>query len=216
MTTAARPTFDPARGYDSKAPTLQYSSRDLAAHTKLKFRQTGQLTKEELENVDLKEELLKAEREHFEKIQGEQLREAGAAGENQYAETRRRLLLETAALDKDDSDDDSDDDISSDEEEEEDDTAALLLELEKIKKERAEEKERMELEKMESAERQRQEEAMNGNPLLRKDFSVKRRWDDDVIFKNQARGVDDKPKKRFINDTLRSDFHRKFMNKYVK
>lgn len=202
--------------YDSKAPTLQYSSRDLAAHTKLKFRQTGQLTKEELENVDLKEELLKAEREHFEKIQGEQLREAGAAGENQYAETRRRLLLETAALDKDDSDDDSDDDISSDEEEEEDDTAALLLELEKIKKERAEEKERMELEKMESAERQRQEEAMNGNPLLRKDFSVKRRWDDDVIFKNQARGVDDKPKKRFINDTLRSDFHRKFMNKYVK
>ncbi|CAG8630577.1 6357_t:CDS:2, partial [Dentiscutata heterogama] len=205
----ARPTFDPARGYDSKAPTLQYSSRDLAAHTKLKFRQTGQLTKEELENIDLKEELLKAEREHFEKIQGEQLREAGAAGENQYAETRRRLLLETAALDKDDSDDDSDDDISSVKQ-------IVKFGLEKIKKERAEEKERMELEKMESAERQRQEEAMNGNPLLRKDFSVKRRWDDDVIFKNQARGVDDKPKKRFINDTLRSDFHRKFMNKYVK
>ncbi|CAG8461687.1 24341_t:CDS:2 [Dentiscutata erythropus] len=199
MTTAARPTFDPARGYDSKAPTLQYSSRDLAAHTKLKFRQTGQLTKEELENLDLKEELLKAEREHFEKKQSEQLREAGAAGENQYAETRRRLLLETAALDKDDSDDDSDDDISR---------------VGKNQK-RACRRERKN-EKMESAERQRQEEAMNGNPLLRKDFSVKRRWDDDVIFKNQARGVDDKPKKRFINDTLRSDFHRKFMNKYVK
>ncbi|KAF0445426.1 Cwf15/Cwc15 cell cycle control protein [Gigaspora margarita] len=79
MTTAARPTIT---RYDSKAPTLQYSSRDLAAHTKLKFRQTGQLTKEELENIDLKEELLKAKREHFEKIQGEQLREAGAVGEN--------------------------------------------------------------------------------------------------------------------------------------
>ena len=36
-----------------------------------------------------------------------------------------------------------------------------------------------------------------GNPLLNmgpKDFTVKRRWDDDVIFKNQAKGVDDKPK----------------------
>ncbi|KAF0355544.1 Cwf15/Cwc15 cell cycle control protein [Gigaspora margarita] len=91
MTTATRPTFD---------------------------LQTGQLTKEELENIDLKEELLKAEREHFEKIQGEQLRKA----------------------------------VFSDKEEEEDDTAALLLELEKIKKEGAEEKERMELEKMEFAE----------------------------------------------------------------
>ncbi|KAF0442647.1 hypothetical protein F8M41_003635 [Gigaspora margarita] len=48
--------------------------------------------------------------------------------------------------------DDSDDDILSDEEEEEDDIAALLLELEKIKKECAEKKEKMELEKMESAE----------------------------------------------------------------
>ncbi|CAJ0642551.1 5384_t:CDS:2 [Entrophospora sp. SA101] len=129
MTTAARPTFDPARGNDSKAPTFQYSSRDLSAHTKLKYS----------------------------------------------------------------------------DEEEEDDTAALLAELEKIKKERTEERE------------QRQEEIMTGNPLIaNKDFNVRRRWDDDVIFKNQARGVEDNPKKRFINDTLRSDFHRKFMNKYVK
>jgi hypothetical protein len=41
------------------------------------------------------------------------------------------------------------------------------------------------------------------------------RWDDDVIFKNQARGVDDQPKKRFINDMLRSDFHKKFLHKYI-
>ncbi|KAF0341942.1 Cwf15/Cwc15 cell cycle control protein [Gigaspora margarita] len=84
MTTAARPTLT---RYDNKAPTLQYRK----------------LTKEELKNIDLKEELLKAKREHFEKIQGKQLREAGAAGDNQYAETQHQLLLETAALDKDDS-----------------------------------------------------------------------------------------------------------------
>lgn len=41
---------------------------------------------------------------------------------------------------------------------------------------------------------------------------MKRRWDDDVIFKNQARGTDDKNKKKeFVNDLLRSDFHKRFM-----
>ena len=45
-------------------------------------------------------------------------------------------------------------------------------------------------------------------------FSIKRRWDDDVVFKNQAR---DEPnaKKRFINDTVRSDFHIKFLKRYI-
>ena len=43
------------------------------------------------------------------------------------------------------------------------------------------------------------------------------RWDDDVVFKNCAKGVDEARKeKRFINDTLRSEFHKKFMEKYVK
>lgn len=68
---------------------------------------------------------------------------------------------------------------------------------------------------------------------------MKRRWDDDVVFKNQARGTEDKNKKKeFVNvsfacspmffcriykctnlcfqDMLRSDFHRRFMSKYVR
>lgn len=50
------------------------------------------------------------------------------------------------------------------------------------------------------------------NPKSATDFSVRRRWDDDVIFKNQARGTDDRNKKKeFVNDLLRSDFHKKFM-----
>ena len=45
-------------------------------------------------------------------------------------------------------------------------------------------------------------------------FAVKRRWDDDLIFKNQAAGVNEKPKKgEFVNDLLRSEFHKKFMLK---
>jgi protein CWC15 len=107
----------------------------------------------------------------------------------------------------------------SSESEDEDDTAALYAELAKIKAERAAEKARQEGE-AEAQQREERDKAMaTGNPLLStgpKDFNVKRRWDDDVIFKNQARGVDDKPKNRFVNDMLRSDFHRKFLNKYVK
>lgn len=44
MTTAARPTFEPARGgggrgeKDLSALSKQYSSRDLPGHTKLKYR----------------------------------------------------------------------------------------------------------------------------------------------------------------------------------
>lgn len=41
------------------------------------------------------------------------------------------------------------------------------------------------------------------------------RWDDDVVFKNQDRGETKTPK-RFINDTIRNDFHRKFLHKYMK
>jgi hypothetical protein len=37
------------------------------------------------------------------------------------------------------------------------------------------------------------------------------RWDDDVVFKNQARGTEDKKPKEFVNDLLRSDFHKRFM-----
>ena len=44
MTTAARPTFEPARGGSGKgendlsALSKQYSSRDLPSHTRLKYR----------------------------------------------------------------------------------------------------------------------------------------------------------------------------------
>lgn len=33
-------------------------------------------------------------------------------------------------------------------------------------------------------------------------FEMKRRWDDDVVFKNQDRGAP-KKQQRFINDTIR-------------
>lgn len=44
---------------------------------------------------------------------------------------------------------------------------------------------------------------------------MKRSWDDDVVFRNQTRG-EPKAQRRFINDTIRSDFHRRFLEKYVR
>ena len=125
-------------------------------------------------------------------------------------------------MDKDDScsEDEEEDDDDSDDDSDEDDTAELMKELEKIKQERQQEQEKAELLAKEQEEREMEERAMTGNPLLdhgnassssTATASVKRRWDDDVIFKNQTRGVSDKPEKRFINDMLRSDFHRKYV-----
>lgn len=41
------------------------------------------------------------------------------------------------------------------------------------------------------------------------------RWDEDVVFKNQAKG-EPKQAKRFINDTIRNDFHKRFLQRYIR
>jgi protein CWC15 len=143
---------------------------------------------------------------------------------------RRKILEDSKELDQESELDEDDEryvvlngwwtNFSDDSEsEDEDDTAALYAELQKIKTERAAEKAKQEAEVAAKDQEERDRTLATGNPLLNsgpKDFNVKRRWDEDVIFKNQARGVDEKPKNRFINDMLRSDFHKKFLNKYVK
>ena len=40
-------------------------------------------------------------------------------------------------------------------------------------------------------------------------------WDDDVVFRNQTRTEPKKPR-RFVNDTVRRDFHRRFLTKYIQ
>jgi protein CWC15 len=201
MTSAHRPTFDPARGKANTAITMQTSVRDMASHTTLKFRQPGQVTEDEAARLDLRQQLLEAERAHF----------AQLGQKDKVLETK---LQQAALLDKEE---ESSEEESS-EEEDEDDTEELMRELEKIKRERAQEKEQAALNEQAEYEQKKQEQMMTGNPLLRlgqDDFSVKRRWDEDVVFKNQAK-MDEQPKKRFVNDLLRSDFHRKFMQKYVR
>merc|ERR1719506_3290009 len=103
---------------------------------------------------------------------------------------------------------------SDGDDDDDEDTEELMRELAKIKKEREEEEERKKEEQRKDEERSRREEVMKGNPLVHENVSLKRSWDDDTVFKNQARTAP-KEKTRYINDAVRSDFHKKFMQKYV-
>jgi len=64
MSTSGRPTWNPIKGMDlnsqgnrAHAPIKQFSSREMPAHTKLKFRQTGQNSVSEITKRDLLKEL---------------------------------------------------------------------------------------------------------------------------------------------------------------
>ncbi|KAF5375507.1 hypothetical protein D9615_009183 [Tricholomella constricta] len=249
MSTAHRPTWDPAQAKDVKGGSRQFSVRDMAAHTKLKFRQQGQTSTDEVKKRDLRAELLAAEQEaknKKRKAEGKPPLPVEGGPADDEANKRRKLLQEALDMDKDDDDDEEDDkkadkdeeggsdEDDSDEEDDEDDTAELLRELEKIKRERAEEKSRLEQEESATTAAARDAEIATGNPLLNLaaalgqqtpsginttvpgTFSVKRRWDDDLIFKNQAMDTRDKGQGHFVNDLLRTEFHKKFMAKFIK
>ncbi|KAG1753221.1 Cwf15 Cwc15 cell cycle control protein [Suillus lakei] len=197
MSTAHRPTWDPAQARDVKGGSRQFSVRDMAAHTKLKFRQAGQTS----------------------------------VGDGTEANKRRKLLEEALELDKDDDDDDDEkeegaesrgqengEEQDEEESDEEDETAELMRELEKIKKERAEEKARQEREQNASAAVAREAEIATSNPLLNlaaalgQSPGVNTTY---LIFKNQAANQKDKSG-QFVNDLLRTEFHKKFMAKFIK
>ncbi|PYH43112.1 spliceosome-associated CWC15 family protein [Aspergillus saccharolyticus JOP 1030-1] len=235
MTTAHRPTFDPAQGKEAlRGPA--YHQRLLPAHKLLKTRQLGQGTEAEAGQRDLRAELLQAEAAYFAKKNGtpldeptvesvtpkRQLEGGSPNGDADHTEEedleakRRRILEETRDIDAD-SDGSEEDSSDEDSDDEEDEAAELMRELEKIKRERLEQKEKEERERAAEEEEKREYDIARGNPLLNpQDFNLKRRWDDDVVFKNQARGTEDKRGKEFVNDLLRSDFHKRFMGKYVR
>ena len=93
------------------------------------------------------------------------------------------------------------------------------MKIEKIRREREMEKNSISLKEFELD----PQAILARNPLLAVSsieestkFGAKQRWDNDVVFKNHVKGVEEKPQKRFINDTTRSDFHRRFMDKFIK
>lgn len=178
------------------------------------YRQSGQNASDELKRRDFRREL-----EEKEKGEDRGSKRSSASSSRSEGSGKKSRFDPPAAIEEDDRDEEVDGDDSSDDESDEDDTAELLAELNRIKRERAAEEAKKEAEKKVQDERIRMENILSGNPLIgaaKTDFKVKRRWDDDVVFKNCARNEPDKNKPSFINDTLRSEFHKKFMEKYVK
>jgi protein CWC15 len=210
----------------NNAPQHLYSSLDLPQHKTLKKRLPGQNAPEDINKLDLKLKLKQAELDYFNKTNSKKrtIEELSVEAQKRQKQLENTLdaddssdedddqeemePVNNAKINRQDSDAASSDSDSDSDSDDEDDTALLLAELEKIKAERLLEKKQ-----------EQESEALVGNPLLEGasvDFSVKKRWDDDVIFKNQSKGNDGKDEKRFINDLLRSDFHRKFMTKYIR
>ena len=208
----------------------QFSVKDMPSQMSLKFR-----TGEQVPDFQSKQDLLVAEAKAAEEKRKAEKRsvlqddlDAGAKVlssaqplmlTNEEIDTER-IARKYDDRDEDDEDDDSDLDSSDSDEDDEDDgdleEEMLQRELEKIKKEREDARARKEAEESESSLRERSDAAMASNPLMaNKSAQVKRKWNDDVVFKNQARS-EPEVRKRFVNDTIRNDFHRRFLGKYMK
>merc|ERR1712124_100590 len=139
-------------------------------------------------------------------------------GDEQPLKKQKTLEIDYS-IDADDSDDEDSSSDSSDDEDE------IRKELAKIKAERAALQRQKEQENEEANKISENERILRDNPLLWQeqnngnevdgDYSLEKKWYEDVVFKNQARDQP-KHKKRFINDTVRNDFHCKFLNKYVQ
>jgi len=249
MTTAHRPTFHAAVGGKEQgggryiAGVSRTHVHDLASQMSLKVRATGQGTAAELtsDKQQLRSMLEERELGHLRAIGKAPMLQAHAAlpppppPEDEDDDEDEPAFV----IDKGDADDGGasklgaaaaadtaadEDSEDSDDDDDEDEEAGLMRELERIKKERAQEAANKEREATEEAAAEQDSSILQGNPLIDPtrlgaagggSHVVKRRWDDDVVFKNQSR----EPKKearRFINDTVRNDFHKRFLNKYVK
>lgn len=218
------------------------SHLDLPAHTKLKFRTGNQKVDKQQALKDSLLKLEQAEKDAAKKVMQRPAVDEEVEKEGKLKLLKQTADVDDKAIkakyDDDDPDemsedqwsdvDDSDNlDTSSDEEDsdmsdddEEDDEAALMAELEKIKAEREAAKKQQEEEQAAEQAARDEESALIGNPLLNTGAGtgtakLKRRWNEDVVFRNQAKG-EPEVKKRFINDTVRNDFHRRFLDKFIR
>jgi protein CWC15 len=159
----------------------------------LKTRQQGQGSTQETVAVNFKQQL--------------------AIGEQDYR--RKRSLPEPTLSEPTPFEEDRDESLSdSDGSSSSDDEAELMRELERVKREREEGKEKQ------RAEEERQRAEIRSEELLRSTasapgYALQKKWTEETVFRNQCHG-EPKPKARFINDTVRSDFHKKFLSRYVQ
>ncbi|KAH9026244.1 Cwf15/Cwc15 cell cycle control protein [Lactarius hengduanensis] len=207
MSTAHRPTWDPAQAREVKGGSRPYFVRDMAAHTKLKFRQTSV---DEVKKRDLRADLLAAEgeaRAKKRKAAGLPVEDTPVASEDEEATKRRKVLQEALEMDKD---------ADSDEGE----AMAMAMAMARtVRRGMQTEQARVEQAEAEATEAEREARIATANPLLNLaaalgnapgiittapgTFAVKRR-----LGRRSAIGDKDKPQGPFVDDLLRTEFHK--------
>lgn len=99
-------------------------------------------------------------------------------------------------------------------EESEDEDELLMRELARIKEERAAAEARRKAEEEARNQRIKEEEIAQANPLIGSSHILKRQWFQDTVFSNTT-SSQPRTKKAHVNDPIRNEFHKKFLNKYI-
>jgi protein CWC15 len=192
--------FDKGQYSMGSLPSRQVAQRDLTSHTRLKLRRT------KYDSTESTEERLKRLKEDL------VLRE-------KKAEEEKKPITDKEE-DKTNQEFDDADEIpsaaSSDEGDEEPIAPIKAPNTRAQKQEDALQKEleRIRREKLAREQAQGATSSLKANPLLEKG-SLQRRWDDDVIFRNQAKTSAQTKEKRLVNDVVHSDKHKDFLKKFI-
>lgn len=241
------PTYYPAIGRDLNLKTDIRSAKDQTAHTKLKYRvnvstATAKATPGGTVAVDTDSADLNSKEKAFIDLlkEEEKVDVADVLNKSKVANEKVASILskyddEDVERSDDESNDDdqggksngkniNDDDSDYSDDDSDDDEEELRAELERIKAERQLAQAKSEEEKQIMKQKEDEESAIHGNPLLKLDTQeapsgstkIKRRWNDDVVFRNKAKDEPKNKQARFINDAVRSDFHKLFMAKFFK
>lgn len=206
MSTAHRPTFHSARGANKSGnmaiPTNTKRALDVPSETKLHYREQPGILASSSSKEEVKRKLEVSDPVRAPKKVHEPPVAPLALGyeEISFPEDEDEIIPA------------SDSGNCSDDEEEE-----LLRELARIREERAEEEAKRRAEEDARNQALREEEIAAANPLLSSGGGtlLRRRWDDDTVFQGQAKSSNASKEKKFVNDAVRSEFHKKFLQKYI-
>lgn len=220
MTGAHRPTFDHAMGKEKKISSSITHKRAHPSHSKLKFRNKKQKRYSEFEESDTDHKL-----EHENDFKTNELiikipdslsehngRRVVSPDSMDDNSRKSDTIVRHSGLDKQEGNEEEIAEESVEESEEEsDDEEELLREMSLIKKEREQALLRKKQEDVES-------KALVSNPLLRlkseeAEQPQRKSW---RVAKPMAKSTKVSQVDRYTNDTLKSDYHKEFLDKYVK
>lgn len=206
MSTSHRPTFYPAVGGTSQGgnlatiPTSRISARDLPSQGQLKRRRIQPIKNDSSAVPSSTASVI----DHAPSLASLlQLDEKLVA---QYADQDQDIDIKSEDSQDDKSDDDSDaeNDDNSSSSDSDDEDEQLQRELEALKKEREEARARLEA----KSQLEKVVEHMAETKVVKS-------WEDDAVFKVNVKEVrNEKPV--FINDSVRSQFHKRFLMKYIQ